>query len=700
MDKTQKNQIKKIISWVCIAALVTVLAVMPLLAGTGEESDGPEASILSAEVGYQDIDTILIGGGSLASEDALEINIPAAVKLTQYLVSNGDPVSQGDPIACVDRVTVMSAITEVQETMDYLAEEIEEEGKKTAPEEVNTQTAGTVKIIHAQPGDSVLDVMLAHGALAVLSLDGMMAAEIERNTDLTSGDTVCVTFEDGREVNGRVESNLAGILTITVEDDDYAVGTPVKVTTEDGDRIGSGELYIHSQWNATAYSGTVSRVKVTEGKAVSSGTTLMTLEDTGKTALYQQLVNQYRKYEALMLELFKMYQSETIYAPGDGVVYGVDKTGTYMLSGTGTWTVSLLANSPNGDDETTYTNFVGQITEVGTDSLILNMNSQNLSIGDYTDLSGVPRDPAAMTETVTYGVSVPVYERSDGAWVQISADSLNAGDVLLFAFDAEANLVWIVRIQQAETEQPTDPSETTEPSEPSDSENSGETTGPSIPTGSEQSGSQGQMGGAMFGITGGSTREETYELYSLETVAIAAITPRSEMTLEITIDELDIGQVYMGQKAMVSVEALSGETFTATVTQIGNSGTSDGGNAKFTVELTMDCNENMLTGMTASAFITLSTEKNVLTVPAAALNDNGTETYVYTNYDEEKGILGNPVAVTVGVSDGESAQILSGLEEGTTIYYAYYDTLAVEYASVGGTSFAGFSFGGRSGFRK
>ena len=33
--------------------------------------------------------------------------------------------------------------------------------------------------------------------------------------------------------------------------------------------------------------------------------------------------------------------------------------------------------------------------------------------------------------------------------------------------------------------------------------------------------------------------------------------------------------------------------------------------------------------------------------------------------------------MTVGMSDGENVQILSGLKEGDTFYYAYYDTLVI-----------------------
>ena len=60
-----------------------------------------------------------------------------------------------------------------------------------------------------------------------------------------------------------------------------------------------------------------------------------------------------------------------------------------------------------------------------------------------------------------------------------------------------------------------------------------------------------------------------------------------DVTLDVTVDELDISKIYVGQSATVTVDALAGERFSATVSQISNSGTNDGGNSKFTVELTL-----------------------------------------------------------------------------------------------------------------
>ena len=147
------------------------------------------------------------------------------------------------------------------------------------------------------------------------------------------------------------------------------------------------------------------------------------------------------------------------------------------------------------------------------------------------------------------------------------------------------------------------------------------------------------------------------------------------MTLEITVDEQDISRLQTGMAATITVEAMTGQTFAATVTSIGNTGTNLGGSSKFTAKLTLDKSGDMLPGMNASAFLDLDTVSSVLSVPVAALTENGAEVCLYTAYDEKKDVLSGPVAVTTGISDGEYVQILSGLSEGDTVFYAYYDTL-------------------------
>ena len=679
----RNKTIRKYIAWIALVAVVAALAAMPLLAKNDDNQETYQASILSGTAQAAQVSKTLTGGGTLTEEEAQALELPSGVLLTEFLVENGNYVNQGDPLASIDRVSVMQTIASVQETLEYLAEELEDASETKIDSAITAEAGGLVKAIYAQAGDDVQSVMLEHGALAVLSLDSLMAVQINRYTDLIVGDTVLVTLADDTEVSGRVESNLNGVLTVTIEDKGYAVGDKVKVTTEDDDRIGSGELYIHSPWNVTGISGTVSAVKITEGKTVAAGKTIFTLTDTEYTATFELLSQQRREYEDLMLELFQLYQMEVLTAPCSGVVSGIDEDSAYLLSDKGAgWTLTLLANAPNGDDETVYHNYLGKVAAVGMNGWALSMNPTDLPITDYKDTAALVIDEAAMTQVAIHTPQVPIYELVEGQWVQLEAQNITAGDILLFAGDDMGNFVWIVRIQKAQ-----DQTATQQPGQDqsgSQEQGSGQTQQPSIQTPS-YSGSFG--GGSM----GSAQQEEEFELHSLEKNTVLSVTPQDTMTMTITVDELDLSMVQPGMGAAVTVDALPGVEIAAEVTGIGSSGENSGGSSKFTVELTVPRQEDMLSGMNASAVLTVATQEAAVTIPAAALVERGSQTVVYTGYDEKTKELVNPVVVTTGASDGENVQILSGLEAGDTFYYAYYDTLVI--SDVPDTPGFSFNFG-------
>ena len=358
MDKAKKKQIKKITTWVLLAALVAGLAAMPLLAKAEAEADGPVATVHSGTVETGTIRTTLHGGGTLHTEDVEDVVLPTGVKITEFLVKNGETVKAGTPLAAVDKVSVMTAITAVTETMDYLQEEMKSAKDEKVNSTVSATAGGRIKKVFAQKGDSVQEVMLEHGALALLSLDGLMAVEIEKKLDLLTGDTVTVTLADGKEVTGRIASNLDGVIVITMEDDGYEIGQTVTVTEKDGSAIGTGELYVHNAWAASAFSGIISTAPAKEETKVTAGSTLFTLTETDFRGTLEYLSALHREYEELMQDLFRMYNSGTIEAPCDGTVEGIDKDSPHLLAAEGeealeaslltaeegNWKVVLLSN--------------------------------------------------------------------------------------------------------------------------------------------------------------------------------------------------------------------------------------------------------------------------------------------------------------------------------------------------------------------
>lgn len=151
-------------------------------------------------------------------------------------------------------------------------------------------------------------------------------------------------------------------------------------------------------------------------------------------------------------------------------------------------------------------------------------------------------------------------------------------------------------------------------------------------------------------------------------VALFTISPDDTMTLEVSVDELDINSVEIGQEAAVTFDAIEDKEFTGEVTEIGNTASVNGGVAKYTVSVSVPKDEEMKQGMNASATITIENRENVITIPVNALQEKGNKVFVYTEKDED-GNLSGETEVTTGLSDGTTVEITEGLSEGDTVYY-------------------------------
>ncbi len=877
MDKAKKKRIKRYSTWAGIAAVVLLLTALPLLAKNSPETDGPRASVLSAEVESGGIHQVINGGGTLTST-AVDVKIPDGVRITQFLVKNGDHVTAGTPVAAVDKVSVLAAMSEVEDTLDYLRDEIEDAKDETVSSTIHATTGGRVKKVFAQPGQSVQDVMLRDGCLALLSVDGKMAVKFEMKSDVATGQDIDVTLADGSIVTGRVESNLNGEVIVTVEDEGYAIGAVVSVAG-----LGEGTLYVHNPWKATAISGTISTVSAKEEKTVSAGSALFTLTDTEYTGQWEHRIHQHQEYEELLQRLTQMYRTGTIDAPCDGVISGVDENSGYLLAAEqGQWEIVPLTNSSNtgtvrlmllsdtttagctgdaacqytgnGDHKTGCPNGCCNATAVGAcksqnghadtclDGCTKTDQCPN-TIGYHQD--GCPRKctkgsscPAEDHEAGCYKLcketSDPskcpnagfgasqhkkncIHKCTSGTTENGSDDCAGRGGANHYtsciescdsaktekaACDAtgthkktcirscvRADVTGVCRTGRDSphyvdciescTESPTCPSAkhkgtcdlygmtytaqiakvdsvgntelvvywdasfTQYPAERSgtgwkitgqveesllitsgtlDLTNTQEvfhkgdivlaitgykngssayttvalyksasTGGPGaggssgdIPEGAEDMASG--VPGGVSGMTGGFSGSGSYDgtsgedegLYDLEGQTLLTVIQQETMTISISVDEQDISRVSIGMEAAVEINARPGRTYTAVISSIGFTGENDGGSSKFPVELTLEADQDMLDGMSATVQIILETKEDIPVIPLAALNGDSVNIYVYTALDKETGEPANPVNVEIGLSDDENVEILSGLSLGDKVYYHYYDVLELD----------------------
>lgn len=154
----------------------------------------------------------------------------------------------------------------------------------------------------------------------------------------------------------------------------------------------------------------------------------------------------------------------------------------------------------------------------------------------------------------------------------------------------------------------------------------------------------------------------------------AIIYDLSALTFDLKIDELDINKIQVGQEVEITVDALEGKTFVGHVDKVNINGTTTGGVTTYPVTILVDgVPGDLFPGMNVSAKILVEDAGNVLCIPVDAVQ-RGNFVYVAgAGALDEAGTLVNSAAleprdVTVGRNDSASIEILSGLEEGETVY--------------------------------
>lgn len=327
LDKKKKKRKRRIIAAIAAVAGLLALAIFTgaaLLRRQVEDRFGPEQDqILSYEAATGSISTTVSGSGRLEDVDLEEITLPLGVEIDELRVEANDPVEEGGVLATVELASVMSAMAGTQEELDALDEEIADAASDTVGSAVSAGVQGRVKVIYAEAGTGVAECMAENGALALLSLDGNMAVEIETD-GLSAGDAVTVRLSDGSETEGLVETVSAGSATVLVTDNGPVFGDSVTVLDSQGDPLGSGQLTVHSPLRVTGISGTVSAVYVRENQRVYAGSTLFRLSDTGYSAGYETLLRQRREKEEDLLKLAELHRNGALLSPLTGSVSSVD----------------------------------------------------------------------------------------------------------------------------------------------------------------------------------------------------------------------------------------------------------------------------------------------------------------------------------------------------------------------------------------
>ena len=152
---------------------------------------------------------------------------------------------------------------------------------------------------------------------------------------------------------------------------------------------------------------------------------------------------------------------------------------------------------------------------------------------------------------------------------------------------------------------------------------------------------------------------------------LASIYDMGEYTFKMSVDEVDISKIKVGQEVRVESEAFKDKTYKGKVSNISLESTSNNGVSTYPVTVKLDEKGELLPGMNVQAYILLGTSKNALSIPSAALM-RGNQVYVQdesvTTTDGIVPVGFRAVDVKTGLANANYVEILSGLSEGDKVY--------------------------------
>lgn len=168
----------------------------------------------------------------------------------------------------------------------------------------------------------------------------------------------------------------------------------------------------------------------------------------------------------------------------------------------------------------------------------------------------------------------------------------------------------------------------------------------------------------------------------------------SYLTMTLSVDELDIASIEVGQSVSIVADAVEDTTYTGTVTKVSVAGTSSGSATTYPVTIRIDETDGLLPGMSVDATIELASAEDVLAIPSAALNRGDTVLVTADSPSAANGTLVESttedgedyysVEVTTGVSGDDYIEIVSGLQEGDTVVYIPTSSSSSEMGMMGG----------------
>lgn len=151
---------------------------------------------------------------------------------------------------------------------------------------------------------------------------------------------------------------------------------------------------------------------------------------------------------------------------------------------------------------------------------------------------------------------------------------------------------------------------------------------------------------------------------------LAAVADMRDLLFEGTVDEIDVGKIAVGMPCRIKVGALPDQAVTGRLSRIAPQAQKSEGATLFEVEIELDADQEVVlrAGYSANSDVVIREKTGVLTIPErlVSFEDDGAAAFVEVpgpTPDAEP----RKVAVELGLSDGLTVEVLSGVAEGDEV---------------------------------
>lgn len=621
------------------AGLAIILAGGFFLQAKGASKKQTETTVQSAEAKTGNISTTVEGTGTVSNGAATDVVVPTGIKVKEVLVESGDTVEEGQVLATLDEASIASELLEVKENMESVEDEIEDLSS-------DAQTEGTTEYLQAKvlngeltelkEAETTLTGLLKTQTITATCAGTMSSVNVEADTEVTknSGSSASGSSASDNNSSGSTDSSSTSATGMST------AGTESSASTNTASSGAYSLMFLSTSTNGTSSTDTESTTTenttenvadTTESEKITSVDIKVTAPKTGEKP--QTTITETDQYTGTIswncsadtFEAGTSYTADIRLTAKDGYVFsakilpeisGADVTSEVLENDAGQSVLRIKAK---------FTKTGAKDSNSNSNN---NSNSNSNNTGSNTDSNTGNNSNGNASNGTTSG----------GSGANGSTASGNASGGTTSGGNATGGTA-------------------------------GGTTSGSAEAGTSDSGSTGTALGSSDSAdttsADGSSSSTQYNAYETAAFSIAS---DEKATVSINVDELDITSVKEGQTATITLDAIDGEKFEGTITNVSSEASSGSSSAKYPVEITFDKTDDMRIGMTASASISIDESEDAVLIPVDALQEKGNKTFVYTKKDND-GNLSGEVEVETGLSNGNKVEITSGLKSGDTVYY-------------------------------